>query len=422
MREKNRSSKKEAGPRSQEINNFLKEAELEISSWTEAPNLLVSRIEAFSPQELEEIFVSLMKSMGEDVYPFFEALIGRQEKIDLSLAHTLGRWTSPEAGILLHRLASKTSSRAVLKNIRKSIFRLKSQGLGVKEIGDSSPAIYRPPRLTPSEGFVSSLDSVGTRLVWLVRPQLPQGVLAFHALVSDLQGIIDFHGFETSRKRFHEYLDSFKKEAPWDIVEADPDYCLGLMSEAVEINEKREQPPPGDFLKWRTGMGNASPLPLKPLIYLYLNEEEWKSRSDLVDRSGSLFQLPSFQAWFLEEEETKKYLPLLKEASESRLVLNPYQKEARVMDIYRQAVNELFDRERRALYRRRLEEMAYVLMKTGKKSEAQVSLAAALGMESQGGVLSTHPFLLELVKRSLAARLEEEAQKQAKETDLLIKP
>jgi hypothetical protein len=153
-----------------------------------------------------------------------------------------------------------------------------------------------------------------------------------------------------------------------------------------------------------------------------LNEEDWKGRSDLLDRSPFLFQLPHFQDWLLEEEEGKKYMGLLKEASESPLVLSPFQKEARFIDIYRQAVSELFDPGRKSLYRRRLEEMAYFLWKTGKESDAQMTLTAALAMESEGGVFSTHPFLLELVKRSLTAALEEEARKAKKEDDLLIKP
>jgi hypothetical protein len=194
------------------------------------------------------------------------------------------------------------------------------------------------------------------------------------------------------------------------------------MNEAAEINQKKEQIPPGDFLQGRALMGTSRPLPLKPLIYQFLNEEDWRGRSDLLDRSPSLFQLPYFQDWFLEEEEGKKYLGLLKEASESPLVLSPFQKEARFIDIYRQAVSELFDPGRKSLYRRRLEEMAYFLWKTGKESDAQMTLTAALAMESEGGVFSTHPFLLELVKRTLTAALEEEARKAKKEDDLLIKP
>jgi hypothetical protein len=66
--------------------------------------------------------------------------------------------------------------------------------------------------------------------------------------------------------------------------------------------------------------------------------------------------------------------------------------------------------------------MAYVLWKSGKENEAQLALVAALGMESTGGIFSLHPFLAELVKRSLTGLLEQEAQKKQKESDLLIRP
>jgi hypothetical protein len=147
-------------------------------------------------------------------------------------------------------------------------------------------------------------------------------------LITDSQGIMDFQAFETSRKKFHEYVEEFRKQAPWEIVEADPEYCLGLMIEASELHSKKGETPPGDFLKWKALMGSPPAMPLRPLIHLYLKEEEWKNRADLLDRTGSLFENPSFQTWYLEEEEAKKYLTLLKEASESRLVLTPYRKKA----------------------------------------------------------------------------------------------
>ena len=67
--------------------------------------------------------------------------------------------------------------------------------------------------------------------------------------------------------------------------------------------------------------------------------------------------------------------------------------------------------------------MSYILWKTGKEDDAQMCLVAALRMESEGGILTPHPFLLELVKRSLLALLEQEAKKQQeKGEELLIKP
>ncbi len=403
--------------------SLRKEAEENFAAWAEDPAPAMARIIALSSDEQEKLFSFLIKSQGEEVYPFFQELLGQNEGIDLALANSLGRWNAPEAGILLHRLAAKSMSKNVLKNVRKAIYRLKSQGVEVEELKDASPSVFHPPQAAPPEGFLSAPDGSGTRLVWLVRPQLPQGVVAYHALVNDVQGILDFQALETTRKKFHDYSAAFRKQAPWDIIEADPDYCLGLLVEAAEITQKKGETPPGEFSRWRPLMGTPPPLPLKPPIYLHLKEEEWKNRADLLDHSAALFQTPSFEAWFLEEEESKKYLSLLKEASESRLVLTPYQKEARVLEIYRQAVDELFNQERRALFRRRLEEMSYVLWKTGKESDAQTCLVAALRMESEGGILTPHPFLLELVKRSLQALLEQEAKKQQEKGDeLLIKP
>jgi hypothetical protein len=422
MRKKKRPAKKELMERYPEIGTLLQETEQNLSSWLQDPSPLRRMLGSFPPEVREDFFLSLLDKEETQVLSLLQVLMGKEEKLDLALARSLGRWNSPRAGDLLHQMVSCTSSSTVLKTIRKSIFQLKSQGLVVEGIEDSTPSVYRPPQPVSAEGFLSSIDPTGSRLVWLVRPQIPQGLLAFQALISDLQGVVDFNGFETSRKKFQEYLRKFRKEVPWEIVEASAEYCHGLMIEASEINQQKGEPPPEAFSKWRPRMGLPPETPLRPLIYLHLSEENWENRPDLLDRSGSLFDLPIFQAWFLREEEMQKYLHLLKEASESRLVLTPYQQEARVMDIYRQAVEELFDRPRRALFRRRLEEMAYILWVTGKENEARTSLVAARGIESEGGILYTHPFLLELVRRSLAARAEEAAEDKEKETGLLIEP
>ena len=92
------------------------------------------------------------------------------------------------------------------------------------------------------------------------------------------------------------------------------------------------------------------------------------------------------------------------------------------MEIYQQAVHELFGGPRRVLYRRRLEEMAYILWKKGQENEARVSMAAAAGMEKESGILAPHPFLMELVKRSLSSQLEQEKEKKEQDPGFIIKP
>lgn len=421
MNPKNKPGKKKLSFLFPKVEAYVREAQENPQSLSKDPGPLIQKLRFLSSEELEIFFLHLFKEGNEQILLLVEAIRGKEEKLDLALAESLGHWVSPRATILLHAMASAGSSKAIVKSIRKSIFRLKSKGLPVEEVGDRSPAVYHPPPPAASEGFLSSIDGGGNRMVWLVRPHLPQGVVAVHALVSDLEGIVDFDGFETSRKRFHEYLAQFLKEVPWEIVETDPDYCHGLIVEASEIGQKQGKSSSAEFLKWQPRMGSSRKLPLKPLIYQTLGEEEIKSRLDLLERSASLFQIHSFQSWFLEEKESQKYLALVQEAGSSRLVLTPYQKESRLMDIYRQAIHDLFDESRRLLYRRRLEEMAYLLWKKGQENEARISLAAAVGMEVGSGILAPHPFLLELVKRSLTALLEKEEKKKEREPELIVR-
>jgi hypothetical protein len=422
MNSPNKPGKKKLGSLFLKVEAFVREAQENAQSLSKDPAPLIQKLQFLSSEELENFFLHLLQEGNEQTLLLVEAIRGKEQKLDLALAESLGHWVSPRAAILLHAMASAGPSKAVAKSIRKSIFRLKSKGLPVEEVGDRSPAVYHPPPPAASEGFLSSIDGGGNRMVWLIRPHLPQGMVAVHALISDLEGIIDFDGFETSRKRFHEYLAQFLKDVPWGIVEADLDYCHGLIVEASEIGQKQGKSPSAEFLKWQPAMGSSRKLPLKPLIYQTLKEEEAKSRLDLLERSASLFQIHFYQSWFLEEKESQKYLAFVQEAGSSRLVLTPYQKESRLMDIYRQAIDELFDESRRLLYRRRLEEMAYLLWKKGQENEARMSLAAAVGMEAGSGILAPHPFLLELVKRSLTALLEEEEKKKKRELALIVRP
>jgi hypothetical protein len=422
MNRKNKPAMKDPGPFSPQVEAIVREVENDIQSGVHDADALLPKLRGLASEELKDFFRDLLGKESVQTRLLLEALCGKDEKIDLPLAESLGHWFSPKAADLLHRLAAATSSKAVAKSIRRSIFRLKSRGLSVEEISNRSPAVYHPPPPAISEGFLSPIDSAGHRIVLLARPQVPQGVVAFSTVISDREGIVDFSGFETSRKNFHEYLEVFQEQYSGEIVEADPEYCFGMIVETAEISQKKGTAPSAEFSKWRPLMGSSPPLPLRPLIYRYLEGEEIKSRPELLDRSASLFQVSPFETWVLEKEESQKYSALLKEASASRLVLTPYQKEGRLMEIYQQAAHDLFDGPRRLLYRRRLEEMAYVLWKKGKENEAQVTLAAAAGMEKESGILAPHPFLLELVKRSLASLLEEEKEEKKGGPGLIIKP
>ena len=385
---------------------------------------LASQLRPFSAEERERFFALLLGAAGEAAIPLFEALRGKDAGLDAALVRGCGNAASPIAIEFLVRWAGKSPAKDIGKEIRKSLFRLKSRGMPVPDLEDASPGVFRPPRVDPAEGYVSAVDAGGSRVVWLGLPQPPQGMLWVSSVLSDTAGILNFTVYESSRKKFQEFMDQTRGESPWDIVDCDPAYCAALIHEANEIQIKQGKTPNPEYLKSKGLWGPFPSPPLRPLIYRHLDEQEIIARFDLLGRSPSLFETTSFRLWFLEKEEIAKGLGLLEEAGRSRIILAPHQQESRFFEIYRQTVRELFNGNRRLLFRRRLEEMAYVLWKKGDENGAKISLAAALALAGEDPALSPHPFLLELVKRTVSFLQEEERREKEKEKGggLIIQP
>ena len=129
-----------------------------------------------------------------------------------------------------------------------------------------------------------------------------------------------------------------------------------------------------------------------------------------------------FLNWQIEEDQIQPYADAVREAEESKIVLNPAQKEVRFQEIYLKALLEIFSEEKRALYKRRLEEMAYVLFKLGRQDEARISLAVAIDLEKPVNPIQPNPFLLRWVVKAILSLLKDTDQRKEKEPSFIVKP
>ena len=238
MKRKNRTAKKNSGSLAPLVKALVGEVQGNIQSGIKGADALLIKAQPLSPEEMKDLFKELLQKGNDQTFLLLEAICGKDERIDLALAESIGLWFSPRSADLLHRLSAATPSKAVAKSIRKSIFRLRSSGIETEEIGDRAPAVYHPPQPAASEGFLTPIDSGGHRVVLLARPQIPQGMVAFSAAISDREGIVDFSGFETSRRNFREYLEIFREQYPGEVVEAHPDYCSGLKIGRASCRER----------------------------------------------------------------------------------------------------------------------------------------------------------------------------------------
>ena len=326
-------------------------------------------------------------------------------------------------GRLLQRMFEVTQDKKVRKMIKRSLYRLKSKGVVVEEVlSDKERSILRPLQGEAKEGFASGIDFLGHRVLWLILPHPGRGLGVMHGVVSDREGIVDFSHEEMTRKEFRTFFKEVKEKNPFPIVEIEPSYVAWLFAQAYQLNLEKKGASPQGYLQAKSEIERIKKDDAKPLIYSYLQADDIAGDDRLLRKGGELLKADVFSSWRIEEEQIRPYADEVREAEESKIVLNPGQKEVRFQGIYQRALTELFSGERRFLYQRRLEEMAYVLFKLGKGEEAKISLSVAMDLEKPLNPIQPSPFPFQLVTKSIFTLLTEAREKKSKEVSLIVKP
>jgi hypothetical protein len=373
---------------------------------------------------LEQIKADISNGKSEEeIFQSLYPLLEKDPQTAGKLAELMVAIRDRMTGRLLRRMLEVTFDKRARRIIKRSLYRLKGKGIPVEEIlSDKGRPILRPLRAEPKEGFVSGIDSLGYRFLWLIIPHPGRGLTVMHGIVSDKEGIIDFSQEEMTRKGFRSFFEEVQEKNPFPFVEADSSYVAFLFTQGYQLNLQEKRNLPQDYLRAKSEIEGVKKEYPRALIYSYLRADEIGEDDRMLRKGGDLLKAEIFSSWRIEEEQIRPYADEVWEAEESKIVLNPTQKEARFQGIYQRALSELFSGERRFLYQRRLEEMAYVLFKLGREEEAKISLAVAMDLEKPLNPIQPDPFLFQLVVKSIFSLLAEAYEKKSKEPSLIVKP
>jgi hypothetical protein len=359
----------------------------------------------------------------EEIFQSLQSLLGRDSEFDGHLAETLTTLSDTKTARILQRMLKISKEKKVQKTIKRSLYRLRSKGISIAEASPKKEAsILRPVQAEPPEGMGGGFDSLGQRFLLLVIPHSGRGGTVMEGVISDTLGLVNFSGEEMTRKGARMFVEEIQKKSPFPLVEMEASYVGFLLTQAYRSTLERKEAVPQDYLRLKGEIEGVKKDYERPLIYSYLPSEEVAEEDRRLGRGGDLLKDDFFSGWRIEEDLIRRYADEIQEAEESKIVLHPTQKEARLQGIYQKALSELFSGERRFLYKRRLEEMAYLLFKLGKKEEARLSLAVALDLEKPLNLIQPNPFLLQLVVKSIFILLAETREKKAKEPSLIVKP
>jgi len=324
------------------------------------------------------------------------------------LVAAIGELGSAGAAAALAALEPRVTGRA-RRELRRALYRLRQRGVTVPE-RPATDVPRRPESEADVEALVSSHDTAGDRLLWLVRRQAGSGSLVVAAQVNEPGGLRDVQVVDMSRKQIRAVRQRLAREghvilvpAPWRVVDA-------LLVEAHERTPTRDRS--RDYLRVRSQItAEPAAAPAEPTSR-HAPPPSADEAGVLAAASGPLLGEVPFAAWVPESEVTAPFVEEIGALRDSPLVLNEMQERERVREVIRRGARTLYPA---ASLARRLEGTAYVLAETGRPAVARLALATAVLLRVRPDEAYETPFVIGLAERALGTLLSADVARRTEE-------
>ena len=366
--------------------------------------------------------------------------IGQHADADLALAAFLGDVQTVESAQFLVSWIEQAADKRLHKEISRALYRLSQRGIQAERPQKGTGKSILTP--VEPEGYISSMDGRGDRLVWIVKARVGGGLHFLSSLINEPEGMRYIEGTEISRKVLRQALQDLSANSGLTLIEAPWRYCDFLMQEGYERAKAQDRKEVESYPAVRSFVfttppervnvssnrsdkaGHVYSLPQTVPLPDSLDRQAIAADENLLVTSTQLAEEPEMQRWLFDAEQAKPYVEKISSAQESPLVLNQHQQKDRVDDVIKEAVAELFSGESGRTYARRLEETALYFAASGRLESAQRALAVSLALQKEGASGSGIPFCEGLVQQSIGLHYTEEKQHQQEESkgSLIMKP
>jgi hypothetical protein len=328
----------------------------------------------------------------------------------LATLAALGRSREPGAGPILVAVAEGSAPKELRKEARRELHRLRALGLDVPRPTPPqppSPTVERQVELV--EAWATMADGVGTRAMWLVAERPLGGVYVAGLALNEIVGMKACTIDDTTRKRANERLARWKERSGVAWAEIPPEYARQLIGEALELNRESGFTVPREYQVYQRANGDLARPFERALIYDEIPAAEVSLNPDLLEQSPELLQEDDLKGWFFGFDEVRSFALDLLQARQSQIVLSQQLQAEREERVISNAIRDVVTPPVQRGLRRRLEEAAYIFLKTDRPRLARLALAAAQRLAE--GALTLHPLLKAMMAKSLELTAEVETAK-----------
>lgn len=374
-------------------------------------NPLFVKFVQLSPSLRQATLLEMARSNPGIAMKFIDLMRSRENRPPSETIEALVALGNPRAKKILEEYASGELDRETVRLVRRALYQMESQGIGSESSDEQKPPgdpkIFRP-LVNPPQGFMSVVDRTGSKVVWLAKPIRGSGRLLLQAIVNDEQGLLDFSALEVTLRSFRSYVKEITEAGrEFSVAEVPASEAADLIRLAYELSGDLNADVPQGF-PMHQGYILETAEEAEGAIDLFINEffgiaVETVSPEDM----RKLLDQPAFSTWGFGEDEMATYVDEIKALLESQLVVSAEARQEQLEKVCSRATTELFQEERLERFKNRLSSSAYVLIKTDQKETAQLVLEIIKSLENLEE-LAVHPFLYELVFRSLMALVSKE--------------
>ncbi|MFH1241973.1 MAG: hypothetical protein V1689_06365 [Pseudomonadota bacterium] len=303
----------------------------------------------------------------------------------------------------LTAIDEKFQDKGVRKAVKRVLFKLKNKGLPVDDFqskGGVSAPILKPPQEEEPVALLGPLDMKGSRAVLVTLGRTMRGIDGGMGIVSDEEGIKQFACGAFSKKVLKGIKEQLSQEAGF-LVETTLAHATSVLEEAYRRHLELHSEAPEEYLELRPRLLNVGPPLDTPAIYGFITEDSVSQRPLTDSQIEKLFQNELMEPWVVDFEDLRPFMEDISKMDDSPIILTQTQKADRAREIEEKCMEQLFPASKRAILRRRLEEMAYIFFKLGQEDFSRLSLAAGLSMGGEDSILRKNPVVEHLVRRSL---------------------
>ncbi len=342
------------------------------------------------------------------------SLLGKTGADKAAIARAIGDLKTTAAADLLGEMEMNASG-ASRREIRRALFKLRQHGIAHSR--PEPPADQAKSAATGESetlfALLSGYDPADTRIVWIMKPRFQGGLNQLTAVISWNEGLVGAGVTMRSRREMREQRTEIEREFKTKFVEADWRLADFIVCEAWRQAAPDRRREVGDFFAMRAEMIAADPPPADFIHPIYA-----ELLSEPAEPAADLLKLNEILGWRFPAGAIKPFVDEISELKSSTLVLNPLAQQERIDAVMDRALMALLGSER---VRRRFEDIAYYLARTGQTQAARWAAAAAAAIRD-GADLKRIPFFRNFIRVVLGTTLAQEEERAKEQPRLIVTP